>query len=280
VPAGRHQAEVPTPAPPGAAAPGRRSGVPRQAFALVAWARERVVLYRAMYAGLPPVTSAGTFRALPLLSPERLRAVPLAHQVDTLDDTQRTFTPFLPATILPARPIVADRDDTDDLYDEARAAAVLAGVRPGETLVLVAAPEQRYFAAELAERLGYYGVAAHVVVAAGATTVTRLLDRLAPAHLLTVGRTPDLDRPVITVREPAAPGPDLYVVPEVGIVAVRPPGGAAHVLLRDRYHVESAPGGRLILTALRRFHQPLIRYLLPDRGRVAGSLLRLEEVMP
>ena len=273
------------------------------AFRLVAWAREVVPLYRELYAGLPPVTSARDFRRLPVLTAARLRATPLADQVDDLRDVLRTFTPYQLQTAVPPAAIVADRDDTDAAFDDCREAFALAGIRAGARVVVLAPPEQRYFAAELAERLGYFDVQAHVLVHHAGGTTAGLLDALAPEHVIVAGCPPPAFEPVVTIRAatghdgsgssiarsalpiahcplPVAPPADLYVVPEAGFVGVRPPGEPSYVPLRDRYLIEAEDDGRLLLTALYRYHQPLIRYELPDRGRIEGGRLWLDEVIP
>jgi hypothetical protein len=69
-------------------------------------------------------------------------------------------------------------------------------------------------------------------------------------------------------------------VPEAGIVAVRLVGEQSYRVLTRFCLLETAPRGRLLLTALRRYHQPLIRYELPDTGRLERGRLWLEEVAP
>ena len=273
-----------------------RLRIPHSAFRIAQWARETVPLYRDLYAGLPPVASARDFRRLPVLTAARLRATPLADQVDDLRDVLRTFTPYQLQTAVAPAAVVADRDDTDAAFDEGREAFALAGVRAGARVVVIAAPEQRYFAAELAERLGYFDVQAHVLVQRTGEGTTRLLDALAPEYLIAVGCPPPTFEPVITIRTaadhdasgpptpqsapPVAPPTDVYVVPEAGFVAVRPRGETSYVPLRDRYLVEAEENGTLLLTALYRYHQPLIRYELPDRGRIEDGRLWLDEVVP
>jgi hypothetical protein len=67
-------------------------------------------------------------------------------------------------------------------------------------------------------------------------------------------------------------------VPEAGIVAVRPGGEGAYAVLARHYLIESVRDGRLLLTTLGRYHRPLVRFELPDRGWVAGGRLWLDEV--
>ena len=270
-----------------------RLRIPHSAFRIAQWARETVPLYRDLYAGLPAVASARDFRRLPVLTAARLRATPLADQVDDLRDVLRTFTPYQLQTAVAPAAVVADRDDTDAAFDEGREAFALAGVRAGARVVVIAAPEQRYFAAELAERLGYFDVQSHVLVQRTGEGTTRLLDALAPEYLIAVGCPPPPFEPTITIRAayspvpliprpapPVAPPTDVYVVPEAGFVAVRPRGETSYVPLRDRYLVEAEENGTLLLTALYRYHQPLIRYELPDRGRIEDGRLWLDEVVP
>lgn len=271
----------------------------RQAAVAVArWAQERVPLYRERYAGLPPVQTWAEFRRLPPLTAAHLRATPLLQQIDTPDDTLRTFTPYRLRSLPVPAATVADRDDTDATYDAWQEALALAGVRPEVTLVILSPPEQRYLAAEVAEIAGFYRVRAHVLIAHDDANTD--LATLAPDAVLALGRcqvaratNPSAPSqregkgggcaPLwITVRELASPGPDLYLVPEAGVVAVRPTGATAYTVLRRFFALESGRGGELLLTALRRYHQPLVRYLLPDRGRVTCSrtadLLDLQEV--
>jgi hypothetical protein len=126
-------------------------------------------------------------------------------------------------------------------------------------------------------------LAPDAVLALGRCLASRSIYSPAPP----LGRQADgrSDAPLwITVRELASPGPDLYLVPEAGVVAVRPTGATAYTVLRRFFALESGRGGELLLTALRRYHRPLVRYLLPDRGRVTRSrtadLLDLREVAP
>jgi hypothetical protein len=251
----------------------------RSAIALVRWAREQVPLYRDLYRDVPPVETWRDFRRLPVLTAARLSATPLAEQVDTPDDTFRTFTPYqLRAHLTPAA-IPCDRDDTDAAFYETHDAFRWLGVRRGARVVVLTAPEQRYFAAELAERLGYFGVQAHLLVQLDNATLVRQVAALAPDHIVGVATagTPPV-HPSITVRAPASAVADLYIVPEAGIVAVRPRGEKGYILLRRHALVEASHEGRLLLTTLRRYHRPLIRYELPDRGRLSRGRLLLDEV--
>jgi hypothetical protein len=260
----------------------------RAAVAVARWAQERVPLYRELYHGLPPVQTWTEFRRLPALTAARLRAASLLEQIDTPDDTLRTFTPYRLHSLPVPAATVADRDDTDALYEAWQEALTLMGVRSGMTLVILSPPEQRYVAAELAEMAGFYRVRTHVL-----TTWREPADVsvLAPDALLTLARWLPAGSGHaacaslrITVRDPVGAGPDLYLVPEAGVVAVRPTGAGAYTVLRRFFALESGRDGRLLLTTLRRYHQPLVRYLLPDRGRVTRSrradLLELWEVAP
>lgn len=260
----------------------------RAAVAVARWAQEQVPLYRELYRGLPPVQAWPEFRRLPPLTAARLRATALTDQIDTPDDTLRTFTPYRLCSVPVPAAVLADRDDTDALYEAWQEALALAGVRPGMTLVILSPPKQRYVAAEIAEMAGFYRVRTHVLITRGEPAD---VSALAPDALLALGRglPADSDRAAcaslcITVRDRTGPGPDLYLVPEAGVVAVRPAGAAAYTVLRRFFALESARGGELRLTALRRYHQPLVRYLLPDRGRVIRSrradLLHLWEAAP
>ncbi len=264
----------------------------RQAAVAVArWAQERVPLYRELYHGLPSVQTWTEFRRLPPLTAARLRAASLLEQIDTPDDTLRTFTSYRLHSLPVPAAFVADRDDTDAMYEAWQEALALAGVRPGMTLVMLTTPEQRYLAAEVAEMAGFYRVRTHVLI--GYDDAADLV-ALAPDAVLALGRrlssiSPSA-RPTgrpslrITVREPGGLGPDLYLVPEAGVVAVRPVGATVYTVLRRFFALESTRGGELLLTALRRYHQPLVRYELPDRGRVTrarrSDLLELWEVVP
>lgn len=251
------------------------------AIAVAAWAQEHVPLYRELYAGVPPIRTWDDLRRLPVLTAARLRATPLAQQVDTLDDTLRSFTPYLLHSVVTPAAILADAGDTDAAFEQCRDAFRLAGVGPRSRVALLAAPAQRYVAAELAERLGYFGVRAHVLVQHDDGGPAALVRALAPDYVVSVGAAPPSTiAPEITVRDPTGSGPDLYLVPEAGLVAVRPAGERAYVPLTHHHLIEAHSGGRLLLTALRRFHQPLVRYELADRGRVVRGRLWLDEVAP
>jgi hypothetical protein len=69
-------------------------------------------------------------------------------------------------------------------------------------------------------------------------------------------------------------------VPEAGIVAVRPRREAGYAPLRGHVLLEGARDDRLLLTITDRYHHPLIRFELPDRGRLVSGRLMLEEVAP
>lgn len=251
---------------------------PRAAARLVAWARAHVPLYRDLYADAPVVDGWRGFRQLPVLTAARLRDTPLLEQVDNLNDSFRTFSPYQPAGYLPATMIVADRADTGIAFDACLAAFRLAGVQRGTRLVLLTAPEQRYVAAELAERLGYDDVYAHVVVALEPGGVERALAALAPEQIATVGITePAGIRPQITTRNHCSPASDLYLTPEAGIIAVRPRGAAGYRVVSPYFMIEAERDGRLLLTALHRYHQPLIRFELAERGRIRDGRLWPEE---
>jgi hypothetical protein len=247
------------------------------------WAQEHVPLYRSLYAEAPPVQTWADFRRLPVLTTARLRATPLAEQVDALDDVLRAHTALLLQSVVTPRTFVLDADDTDALFEQTRAGFALAGCRTGMRVALVAPPHQRYIAAELGDQLGFFGVEAHLVIAIDPAAVARTLAALAPDRTVTFGAPlPTGLYGHVSVRRPVPDGPtaDLYLVPEAGIVAVRPAGEPAHRVLTQFFLVEAAAGGGLLLTALRRYHQPLIRYALADRGRPARNRLWLEEVAP
>lgn len=240
-------------------------------------------LYRELYAAEPPGETRIRLRRLPVLTAARLRATPVMALVDDVSDTLRAWTPLALATAPAAAPVLTDREDADAVFDEAREAFAGIGVRRGAAVVVLTPPWQRYTAAELAERLGYWGIRAAVVVDIEPGEALRALDALGAAHVvgLGIGRTrPTAERVTITVREPDAPGPDLYLVPEAGLVAYRPAGEQGYLVLKRSYLVQPAANERLLLTTLRRYHQPLIRFELPDRGRVAGGRLWLHEVVP
>jgi hypothetical protein len=251
------------------------------AIDMARWAAGHVPLYRELYGGVPAIESWRDFRRLPVLTPARLRATPFAEQVDDPRDTLRTFTPYQLQSKLTPCAMVSDAADTDTAFLECRDAFARAGVRRAARLVVLSAPHQRYFAAELAERLGYFAIQTHVLVHRDDGALVRLVAALAPDHILgagTDGAAPV--RPNITVRDPSSLGPDLYVVPEAGIVAVRPKGEESYRPLTRYYLFEAERDGRLLLTALVRYHQPLVRYELPDRGHLAGGRLWLDEVAP
>ena len=249
------------------------------AIALARWARERVPLYRELYADAPPVETWADFRRLPVLTAARLRATPLCEQVDALDDVLRSQTAYALRSVVTPRTLVLDADDADAAFDQVRTAFALAGVGKGVRVALVAPPDQRYLAAEIADQLGFFRVEAHLVIARAPAALGRPLAALAPGRTVSFGVAPPAaSTGWITVRQPSGGGADLYIVPEAGIAAVRPDGAPAYRVLTRYCLLEAAPGGRLLLTALRRYHQPLIRYELPDRGRLTRGRLWLEEV--
>lgn len=251
------------------------------AVAVASYARAHVPLYRTLYAGQPEPLDAAAFRRLPPLTPERLRATPLAHQVDSLDDTQRSVTPFWLGTRRSPAALVTDQEDTDSFYDEAKDAFRLLGVRRGACLALLTPPAQRYFAAELSDRLGYAGIRAHLVIDHGRPTTEAAVEALRPDIVVACGPAAAASvRPDVTLRDPAHDGADIYLVPEAGIVAVRRAAGEPYRVLAAYIAVEADRDGRLLVTALLRHHQPVIRYLTPDRGRVQRGRLWLEEVAP
>jgi hypothetical protein len=251
------------------------------AIRLARWARERVPLYRELYAGVPPVQTWADFRRLPVLTTAHLRATPLCEQVDTLDDVLRSQTAYALQSVITPRTLVLDADDADASFDQVRTGFMLAGVRRGMRVALVAPPHQRFIAAEIADQLGYFRVEAHLAIAREPRTLARTLAALGPARTVSFGVGPPSDSTGwVTVRQPSAGGADLYIVPEVGIAAVRPDGEPAYHVLTRYCLLEAAPAGRLVLTALRRYHQPLIRFELSDRGRLERGRLWLEEVAP
>lgn len=251
------------------------------AIALARWARERIPLYRDLYADAPPVETWQDFQRLPVLTSARLRTTPLAEQVDTLDDVLRSQTAYALQSVVTPRALVLDSDDTDVAFDQTRAAFALAGCRRGTRVALVTHPRQRYIAAEIADQLGYFRIEAHLVIALDSASTARTLKALAPQRTVFFDASPCTTVPdPISIRRPHSDGTDLYLVPEAGIVAVRPQGEAAYRLLNPHCLLENAPGGSLLLTALLRYHQPLIRYQLPDKGHMKNRRLVLEEVAP
>ena len=259
------------------------------AITIARWAWEHVPLYRGLYAEVPAVRKWADFRRLPVLTTARLRATPLCEQVDTLDDVLRSQTAYGLQSVVTPRTLVLDAGDTDAAFDQTRAAFALLGVRKGRRVAFVTPPHQRYFAAEIADQLGYFGVEVHLVIALEPVVVVRTLAAIAPDVVVSFGVPSTRTSGWITARRPAPhlpaagcrlPPADLYIVPEAGIVAVRPEGEPTYRVLTHFCLVEAARDGRLLLTALRRYHQPLIRYELPDRGRLERGRLWLEEVAP
>ncbi|MGE0541443.1 MAG: hypothetical protein AB7R89_14815 [Dehalococcoidia bacterium] len=249
------------------------------ALALVQWARERVPLYRELYAGVPAVESWAAFQQLPVLTTARLRATPLVEQVDALDDVLRSQTAYVLQSTVTPRTLVLDADDTDAAFDQTRAAFARAGCRAGMRVTLVAHPRQRYIAAEITDQLGFFRVDANLVIAIDDAAVTRAIEALAPRQVVCFGVAAiSGGMEIVTVRQPSSDHTDLYIVPEAGIVAVRPAGEPAYRVLRQHCLLEQGSDGELLLTSLLRYHQPLIRYQLPDRGRLVRGRLWLEEV--
>lgn len=255
-----------------------RSSPRAAAIAVARWAREQVPLYRELYADAGRIESWAAFRRLPVLTAARLRATPLAEQVDTLDDVVRSQTAYALESAVTTRALVLDSDDTDAAFEQTRAAFALAGVRRGTRVLFVAPPHQRYVAAELADQLGYYRVEAHLVIAADAAACERALTAIQPERVVSFGVPPPRDDARwISVRQPSGGCADFYLIPEAGIVAVRAPATAWYRVL-SRFCLLEQSAGRLLLTALLRYHQPLIRYELPDRGAIARRRLCLESV--
>ena len=79
------------------------------AIAVARWAREQVPLYRELYADAGRIESWAAFRRLPVLTAARLRATPLAEQVDTLDDVVRSQTAYALESAVTTRALVLDR---------------------------------------------------------------------------------------------------------------------------------------------------------------------------
>jgi hypothetical protein len=146
-------------------------------------------------------------------------------------------------------------------------------------VALVAHPQQRYVAAEIADQLGYFRITADFVIAIDGATIERTIEALASQRVICFGVGAGGVESV-TVRQPGRDGTDLYIVPEAGIVAVRRCGEPAYRVLRRYCLLEQGDDGVLLLTTLLRYHQPLIRYQLPDRGRLVRGRLWLEEVAP
>jgi hypothetical protein len=218
----------------------RRRSPHDAALALVRWARERVPLYQELYAGLPTVETQADFRRLPVLTTARLRATPLVEQVDALEDVLRSQTAYVLHSAVTPRTLVLDADDTDAAFDQTRAAFALAGCRAGMRVALVAHPQQRYVAAEFADQLGYFRVTADLVIAIDSATVARAIEALAPERVVYFGvETSGGGSESVTVRQQGGDSADLYIVPEAGIVAVRPSGERAYHLLR-RYCLSQA----------------------------------------
>ena len=253
-------------------------------------------MYQTLYAGVE-LDGLRASATLPLLTAARLRATPLIEQIDRPEDAFRTFTPWaLSSRVTPAA-IALDRDDTNAWYDLWHTAARLLGWGRGQYLVIVTPPYQRYVAAEMADVLGYFRIAADVLVDQDCTSTLETLRSLAPETVVDLSTTssgPKLPDGVrrITVRRPQSEGADLFITPEAGLVAVRPPDAVDYVILSEWFELEEEEGIRhfqaqepaprsspLVLTALRRYHQPLVRYLLGDRGAVRrGRLGHLETV--
>lgn len=247
--------------------------IPDQALLVARWAAEHVPLYQELYGGRVPA-AIEDFRALPPVTAERLAVEPFVRRVDSVEDTLRTLTPYRLATAVTPAAIALDAADTDAAFEECRDAFALLGIEQGKSVAFICAPEQRYVGAEACERLGFFGVQAHVVIGAPPA----LLQALAADYVVNVGLWHGHDDgPCVTVREPCGQGPDLYVVPQAGFVAVRAAGERSYALLGDHYLMEEVDGA-LLLTALYRFHQPLVRLLLPDRGSISAGRLWLEDV--
>jgi hypothetical protein len=252
----------------------------KAAVTIAEWARTHVPLYRELY-GSTPITTWPQFQELPPLTYTRLQATPLRDQVDDLRDVLRTYTPYALQSRVTPTAFVADKDDTDSIYDSVRRAFALAGVRAPARLLIVADPEQRYPAVEIADMLGYFRIEAHVLIGGDHGRVASAIDAFRPDRLAAFGASlPAAFVPDAAVRTPGAPRTDLYLVPEAGIVAVRRPGQSSYQLLSGYFGIETGPDRRLLLTALSRYHQPLIRYILADRGRLVRGRLLLDELAP
>lgn len=245
---------------------------------VVRYARAHVAMYRDLWGDAPEPLGVSGLRALPVLTSERRAATPIIEQIDTPSDTLRSWTPFRLQTVRSPVANLTDSADADAVYDQVRAAfAGVAGRR--DPLAIVSPPEQRYVAAELAEVLGYHGRDVVVVVRLDDGCVARALAALGPRLVVDLGgQTRPWPGTAVTVRCADGDGPDLYLTPEAGIVAVRAAGETVYRVLTRWVHLESTDAGDLLVTHLWRYHQPLVRYLLRDRGRVAGGRLWLTDI--
>ena len=158
----------------------------------------------------------------------------------------------------------------------------------GWTCAVVASPEKRYFAAEIATILISSGIPSHVFTDNGSQRTYEQLHDTSPEILvilsdhIDVTRIPPSIELCITFRRSQVinelPQLDVYVIDELGFLG-QSRDCATFSLNRDMYYFERSEHGNLIVTGLYHRVQPMLRIETADKVRpLDGHLLEFTEL--
>ena len=224
--------------------------------------------YRPILDGRPRITCMDDFLALPVTPLSELRRQPLGAtvsdpaRVEWIAGTHRGHDTKAVA-------VAEGTEETALRYGLLRDAVRTAlPTRRSRTCAVLAAPERRYFAAEVGTILGYTGTPAHIFIDDGSQRVRQRLRQVAPDILAVL--SDDLDEAdvpsgvelCLTFRRSHALSRfrqlDIYTVDEFGFLG-HSTDLERWIIYNDQYLFERSQDGRLVVTALRNLTQPLLR---------------------
>ena len=256
----------------------------------VVGAAGRTSFYRPILPGRPRINNLEDFFALPITPLSKLREQPLAEVVTDPARVQWIAGAYKGQRRLEVA-VAEGTGETGNRYELFRDA--LRDAAPGRHLracAVIAAPEKRYFAAEVSAILGYLGTPAHVFTHHGNRRAYEWLHQIKPDLLVILfdgvdeAALPSGVELCMTFRRSQKlerlPQLDIYVVDELGFLG-HSRDLRRWILYNDQYYFERSANNRLIVTALYNHTQPMLRVETLDTVRsLAEHDVELQDLSP
>ena len=244
--------------------------------------------YRSIMKSRPSVRSLRDFGQIPVTPIDEYRGQTLP---DLVTDSRRVE--WLAASLKGRS--VAEVAAAEDFEDSATRYQILKDAvisclpkGPGRTGVVVSTGETRYYAAEISTILGWSGVPSHVFTMDDSGRTYERLRQIAPEVAAFVGCGVDESELPTSVELCVTFGADrrLTRFPQLDMYSVDGLGFLAHsrdlgcwVPYNDEFYFEISQRGKLIVTALRKRTQPMVRIETMDAVKsMDAESLRLLEV--
>ena len=246
----------------------------------VVGAAYETAFYRSVMRSRPWVSSLEEFGRIPVTPIEEYRAQSLA---DVITDSRRVqwLAASLRGRSAAGVAVAEDFQDAATRYQVFKdALAECLPERPGRTGVVVSTGETRYYAAEISTILSWSAVPSHVFTLDDNGTIYDRLRQIAPQVVAFAAcRAAESELPpsvelCITFRGAqrltCLPQVDMYVVDGLGFLA-HSTDLRSWLPYNDEFYFETSERGRLVVTALHRRTQPMVRIETRDAVKSLGA---------